>query len=238
MKNISEVVVPNHVAIIPDGNRRWAKERGLKSWEGHEAGAKMIEKLLETANKKGINCLSIWGSSIDNLTKRPLAEKKALLDIYSRYFRKIIDGKEVHDNEVKVNVLGRWEEQFPDSLKKLIYEAIEKTRHYKKKMLNILLAYSGTDDMLQAVEKLNSQCKDGMRITAEMLKANLMTSALPTVDYLIRTGGDPHNSNGFMMWDLAYAQLYFSKRLFPDFDEKEFEEALEEYARRGRRFGK
>ncbi|MFA6047538.1 MAG: polyprenyl diphosphate synthase [Parcubacteria group bacterium] len=229
--------VPAHVAIIPDGNRRWARGKGMKPWEGHEVGAKNFEVLIKHSLKKGIKCLTIWGSSIDNLTKRPFDEKRALLDIYSRYFKRLLDGNEIHENEVQVNVIGRWEEQFPESLKKIIYEAMEKTRHYKKRMLNFLLAYSGTDEMILAIECISSKYEKGVKITPELIKENLMTRGLPPVDYLVRTGGEPHNSTGFMMWDIADAQYYFSPELFPDFDDKKYEEALEEYARRQRRFG-
>ncbi|MFA6160233.1 MAG: polyprenyl diphosphate synthase [Parcubacteria group bacterium] len=236
MENNSKFI-PHHIAIIPDGNRRWAKAKGLDPWEGHDAGATNLEKLIQFALKKEINCLSLWGSSMDNLLKRPISEKKALLDIYKRYFKRLLEGKEIHENEVKVNVIGHWEEQFPESLKIIIKEAIEKTKHYKKRILNFMLAYSGTDDMLQAVEKIIAKSEKGAKITPEILKANLMTSELPPVDFMIRTGGEPHNSNGFLMWDSSDAQLYFSSENFPDFNEEKFEEALEEYARRERRFG-
>ncbi len=229
--------LPNHIAIIPDANRRWARERGLPPWKGHKAGAENFEKLISYSLKKGIRCLSIWGSSIDNLTKRPLEEKKALLDIYKKYFTKMLEGKEIIENEVRVNFIGRWEEQFPDSLKKLIYAIIEKTKNYQKRILNFMLAYSGTDDMLGAIEKINAKYEKGAKITMEIVKENLMTANIPAVDFVIRTGGEPHNSAGFMMWDTADAQLYFSPEKFPDFNEEKFQEALEEYARRQRRFG-
>jgi undecaprenyl diphosphate synthase len=230
--------MPLHVAVIPDGNRRWAKGKGLQPWEGHEIGAKNFEKIVKRSLEKGIRCLSIWGSSTDNLSKRPMEEKKALLDIYQRYFKRLLESKEIHENEVKNSIIGRWEEQFPESLKKIIYEAMEKTKHYKKRMLNLLLAYSGTDEMVEAVKKINDKYEKGAKITAEMIKENLMTKDLPPVDLLVRTGGEPHNSTGFMMWDLADAQYYFSDILFPDFDDLKYEEALQEYARRQRRFGK
>lgn len=229
--------IPNHVAIIPDGNRRWARGKGMKPWEGHEAGAQNFEKLIEYSLKKGINCLSIWGSSTDNLTKRPISEKRALLDIYRRYFERLLNGKEIYENEVKVNIIGRWEEQFPEALKSLLYEIIEKTKQYKKKVLNFMLAYSGTDEILEAVRRINEKYGEGAKITPEILKQNLMTAEIPAVDYLVRTGGEPHNSTGFMMWDIADAQYYFSPELFPDFTEEKYEEALCEYARRQRRFG-
>ncbi|MDR3559730.1 MAG: polyprenyl diphosphate synthase, partial [Candidatus Pacebacteria bacterium] len=165
-KNIA--TIPGHVAIIPDGNRRWARARGLESWKGHETGAENFEKLISKALDKGIRCLSIWGSSMDNLLKRPVAEKKALLDIYKRYFKKLLEGKEIYENEVQVNFIGHWEEQFPESLKSTIRETIEKTRHYKKRMLNFMLAYSGTDDMLMAIKKINDKYGVGAEITPQI----------------------------------------------------------------------
>ena len=230
--------IPKHVAIIPDGNRRWARKNGLDPWKGHEAGAENLEKLVQTALKRGVECFSIWGSSMDNLIKRPIMEKKELLEIYKKYFTRLLKGEEIYENEAKINVIGRWEEQFPESLKKIINEAIEKTKHYKKRMLNFMLAYSGTDDILQAVSKINNNYEKNTKITAEIFKQNLMTADIPPVDYMIRTGGEPHNSNGFLMWEVADAQLYYSPENFPDFDGEKFKEALENYAHRGRRFGK
>lgn len=230
--------MPNHVAIIPDANRRWARERGLKPWKGHEAGAANMEALVKYSLQKGINCLSFWGSSLDNLSKRPLEEKQELLSIYKRYFTKLIESKEIHEYEARINVIGRWEEQFPESLKKIIRDGLEKTKHYKKKMLNFLLAYSGTDEMLQAVQNIVNKVEARTEVTSEMIKENLMTKDMPTVDYVIRTGGEPHWSAGFMMWDTADSQLYFSEEKFPDFNEEKFEEALQEFSNRQRRYGK
>ena len=230
--------MPLHVAVIPDGNRRWSRKRGLDPWKGHEEGAKNFEKIIKYSLEKGIQCLSIWGSSTDNLAKRPMEEKKALLDIYQRYFKRLLESKEIHENEVKISVNGKWEEQFPESLKGLIYEAMDKTKHYKKRILNLLLAYSGTDEMIEAIKKINDKYEKGAKITAEIIKENLMTKELPPVDFLVRTGGEPHNSTGFMMWDLSDAQYYFSEVLFPDFDDIKYGEALEDYVRRQRRFGK
>lgn len=230
--------IPKHLAIIPDGNRRWAKARGLKPWDGHEAGAENTENLLNYTLKNNIECVSIWGSSMDNLKKRPLLEKKALLDIYQKYFKKLLQNEDIEKEQAKINFLGRWEEQFPMMLKKTIYALIEKTKNYNKKNLNFMLAYSGDDEMLYAINQIQEKYKKGTKITAELLKANLMTATLPPVDYVVRTGGDAHLSAGFMMWDTANAQLFFAEELYPDFNVAKLAEALEEYGRRQRRFGK
>ncbi|MCX6765855.1 MAG: polyprenyl diphosphate synthase [Candidatus Moranbacteria bacterium] len=230
--------LPVHVAIIPDGNRHWARERGLKPWEGHEAGAKNTEKLVRKAQEAGIKCFSFWGSSIQNLRKRPMQERRNLLRIYEKYLSKLIDSDDVHKNQVRINIIGKWEEFFPERLKKIIRECARKTAHYKQFFLNIMLAYSGDDEMLEAVKKIVKSEIPAAKISFETIKENLLTKDLPPVDLLIRTGGEPHLSVGFMMWDIANAQLYFPDKFYPDFDEKEFEKAIREYQRRERRHGK
>lgn len=230
--------IPTHVAIIPDGNRRWAKNKGLESWEGHEAGAKNLEKVLRANLDLGVKYVTFWGSSMDNLRRRPWREKKALLGIYRRYFMKLLESDDIHKNEVQVNVIGRWEEQFPAAVKNAIRKCINRTKKYRKFFLNFLLAYSGDDEMVEATNKIIERFKGRVkRITARVIKKHLMTKDLPPVDLLIRTGGEPHLSAGFMMWDVANAQMYFSPELWPDFDEKKMREAIMDYGRRARRYG-
>ncbi|MFA6183730.1 MAG: polyprenyl diphosphate synthase [Parcubacteria group bacterium] len=236
---MDKINLPNHVVIIPDGNRRWAKERDLKPWKGHVAGADRIEELVRKALKMKIKNISFWGSSMDNLKKRPLMEKKALLSIYEKYFKKLMDSEEIHENEAKINIIGRWKEQFPESLKKILEQGMEKTKNYKNYNLNFFLAYNGDDEMLEAIKKISAKIGTSTKnITANLVKENLMTKNLPAVDFLIRTGGEPHLSTGFLMWDLANAQLYFSKKLFPNFTKKDFEKAILNFSQRGRRLGK
>jgi len=230
--------LPNHIAVIPDGNRHWAREHGLKPWDGHEKGAKNTEKITREALKIGIKCLSFWGSSLENLRKRPLRERKALLDIYERYFARLIESKEIHQNKAKINVIGRWREQFPKRLKKVLESSIEKTKNYSNYNLNFFLAYNGDDEMIEAAKKIVRSGVTAEKISGKMIKESLMTKDLPPVDLLIRTGGEPHLSVGFMMWDIANAQMYFPEKYYPDFDEKEFKKAIEEYQRRERRHGK
>lgn len=229
--------LPNHIVIIPDGNRRWAKERGLEAWEGHEAGAQMTEKLVREARQIGIREMSFWGSSLDNLTKRPLREKQELLRIYEKYFEKLINEEDVHKDRTKIRFIGRWEEQFPDSLKKILYRSVEETKEYGEYFLNFFLAYGGTDDMVEAFRKVAALGLDPQLVSREVIKNNLMTREMPPMDLVIRTGGDPHISDGFAMWDTAYAQLYFSDKFYPDFDEAAFREAMRDYGARPRRFG-
>jgi tritrans,polycis-undecaprenyl-diphosphate synthase [geranylgeranyl-diphosphate specific] len=233
MKNL-----PKHIAIIPDGNRRWAKEKGLDPWLGHEAGAANMEELARWAFNNGIYSLSFWGSSLENLQKRPLKEKQELLRIYEEYFKKLMVDEDIHRNRVRINVLGKWEQQFPGSLKKIIKEGIEKTSSYDGHELNFFLAYSGDDEMIDAVRAIVQSGISTKNISGDTIKQNLMTKDLPAVDLLIRTGGEPHLSVGFMMWDIANSQLYFSEKYFPDFKQAELVEAIEEYAQREKRAGK
>lgn len=230
--------IPIHIALIPDGNRRWARLCGLDPWEGHEEGAKNLEKIIQKAFNLGIECLSFWGSSADNLKKRPLQEKRALLKIFEKYFARLVKSEEIHKNQARINVIGKWEEQFPESLKKIIRECVDKTKDYENCFLNFFLAYNGDDEMVEAVKKISEKYNSAKDITAETIKNNLRTKDLPPVDFLIRTGGEPHLSVGFMMWDIANAQLYFSEKLYPDFNEDDFEKAVREYQRRERRLGK
>lgn len=230
--------IPYHVALIPDGNRRWAKERGQLPWEGHDAGAKNTEQIVEKARELGVRMISFWGSSLENMAKRPLDEKRELLRIYETYFVKLIENESVHRDGVRIRMLGRWREQFPDTLKQLLIRCEEETKTYTEYGLNFFLAYSGDDEMLSAVRSLISSGIRAEDISMETLKQALLTRELPPVDYLIRTGGEPHLSAGFMMWDIANAQLYFSEKYYPDFGSEAFAESLEEYARRARRFGK
>lgn len=229
--------LPRHIVVIPDGNRRWATERGLEPWEGHEAGAENTEKLVREAHRLGVEEISFWGSSLENLAKRPLAESKALLRIYETYFKKLLSSEDIHKDQAKIRFIGHWQEQFPESLKKVLYECLDATKNYSKHFLNFFLAYSGDDEMRLAIQKVAERLRSGDVVTDRMVKESLMTHDMPPVDLLIRTGGEPHLSAGFMMWDLANTQLYFSDKLYPDFDEASLREALLDYSDRGRRFG-
>jgi undecaprenyl diphosphate synthase len=229
--------IPNHVAIIPDGNRRWAKKKGLASFMGHEKGSDTSEKLIEKALEMKIPYLTIWGSSLDNILKRSKSEVNYLLKIFEKEFIKLADSEKVHQNKVKVEVIGKWREHFPESTKQAIENAIKKTKHYDKYVVTFLMAYNGTDEMIDCIKKIKEKRGE---VNEKTIVANLWTKDLPPVDLLIRTGceNDPHLSAGFMMWHTAYSQLYFTNKYFPDFKEKQFEEAIKEYSERDRRKGK
>jgi len=228
--------IPNHVAIIPDGNRRWAKNKGLPLFIGHQNGAKKFEEILSKALELDIKFLTFWGASFDNITKRSEDEVAYLFKIFEEYFKRLISEPKVHENSVRVMILGRWEEVFPDSLKEVIKELAEKTKDYKKHCLVFMMAYNGNDEMIDCIKKLKDQ---NLEITPENIKNNLWTAELPGVDLVIRTGceNDPHNSAGFMMWDTAYSQLAFTNEYFPDYGAESFEKTIIDYGNRERRHG-
>lgn len=231
----------NHIAIIPDGNRRWARRRKIPVEMGHKIGARTTERIFEKALELKIPYLTFWAASWDNLTKRSKEEVKFLVRLITEEFQKLIKDARVKENEVKIRILGRFSEVLPPKTLKIIERIIERTQNHNLFHLTFLLAYSGTDEMLEAVKKIiKFTRKRAIKVTEDLIKNSLWTGDLPPVDLVIRTGceGDPHNSAGFMMWQTAYSQYYFTKTLYPDFTVKEFEEAINDYSKRERRYGK
>ncbi len=227
--------VPTHLAIIPDGNRRWAKAQGLDPWLGHEAGVARFEEASEEAFAKGVKYFTFWASSEDNLRKRPKMEVKALLWLMEKYLARPDIVENFVKHEIRVRVLGRWEEMLESQkLQKGLKDLQEKTIGFEKKFLTILLGYDGQSEMLAALQHLTLTRQ---AVDAATLRAALWTADLPPVDLVIRTGGEPHWSAGFMMWHVANSQLYFSRKLWPEFDKHELSLALQDYASRQRRLG-
>lgn len=231
--------LPQHVAIIPDGNRRWAERRHLPSWKGHEEGARRFEEILDEALTLGIRVISFWGMSKDNIEKRSPGEVWRLLHIMREKFEKLGEDERVKAHEVSVRFLGAWRELLPTSLVSVMERTMEKTRVYGKRVLNLFICYDGREEMIRAIDAIRALPVNPhpKPITSELVKAHLLTHDLPPVDLVIRTGDDPHWSAGFMMWDVADAQLYFSEKLFPEFTAQEFRNAVENYGARTRRFG-
>ncbi|MDP3948992.1 MAG: polyprenyl diphosphate synthase [bacterium] len=217
---------------------------------GHREGAKTTEKLLLASFDLGIENLTFWGCSVDNVTKRSRVEVKFLMKIFEIYFRKLAKRKELHKDEIRIDILGKWREFFPEAAKKAMQSAIDETKKYKKRRLTFLMAYSGLDEMTSAIQKIANLVRKNsppaprlrragkIKIDEKLIKANLWTKNLPPVDLVIRTGGEPHWSSGLLMWDVANSQLYFTETLFPDFSVAEFKKALENYEGTERRMGK
>ncbi|MBI4022342.1 MAG: di-trans,poly-cis-decaprenylcistransferase [Candidatus Andersenbacteria bacterium] len=234
--------VPRHVAIIPDGSRRWARERGLTVFQGHERGVRIFEEVAAHAADRGVQHLSLWGLSRDNFTKRSPREVVGLMRIFRREFRRLAGNQAIHERQTRIAAFGQWRERFPWPVRRAIEAAQAATAHYSRHFLNFFLAYNGTDDMLQAVRGIVAEARRvpqraRFTVSSALLKQHLLTKDLPPVDLLIRTAGEPHLSAGFMMWDVADAQLYFTDKRWPEFTPAEFDDALRAYGQRQRRWG-
>ncbi len=223
-----------HLAIIPDGNRRWAKARGLQSWKGHLKAADATSEIIKAAFKLGIQYVTIWGGSYDNLSKRSQKEIWVLDRVYRRMAQKFIKDKETQAKRVRLRAIGEWPKLLKPATVKTLISTEETTKNYGDYNLTLLIGYNGDREMLAAVNKL---IKKGEKATDESIKRELWTKELPPVDLIIRTGGEPHLSAGFMMWDIRYSQLYFTDKLWPDFTKKDLEKAVEYYTTLERRLG-
>lgn len=233
--------LPRHIVVIPDGNRRWAKKRHLPSALGHEEGVKALQNVLETIYELGIKYFSFWGASEANLLKRSPKEVKTLEKLYEVNFKKFAKDSRIHEKQVKVNVIGRWQELIKSkAARRSIEMSIRETEKYDRYSINFFIAYDGISEMVNAVERITRQASQmpEMIFTPQLIKDNLLTRELPPVDLLIRTGGEPHLSAGFMMWDISEAQLYFTEKHWPEFNGDDLKKAIEEYQNRQRRYGK
>lgn len=231
--------LPAHIAIIPDGNRRWATRKGLPTVAGHQAGAKTARIVLRSLYDAGVRYGSMWGASLANVQHRPPAELSGLFLLFETLAREALHDLQQHPEiKIQVRIVGEWEEYFPESAKAAFRELMAATAHHTEGVIQILLAYDGQQEMVRAA---NAALVAGEKtFTKDVVKKYLSTHDMPPVDFVVRTGceNDPHWSNGFMMWDVAEAQLYFSETLWPDFDARALEKALAAYAGRERRLGK
>jgi undecaprenyl diphosphate synthase len=225
-----------HIAIIPDGNRRWAKERGLLPWEGHREGLKRVEEIVRFIKDTEITHLSVWGGSYNNLTKRTKKEIAVLDLLYRETAKKLLNNKEVFSYQVRVRCLGEWKELLKQKTVEAIEKLEEKTKHFANKHLTLLIGYNGDREMLEAIRSI--ALKKIKTIDDEMVKKHLWSHDLPPIDLVIRTGGEPHLSTGFMMWDTRNAHLYFSDKMWPSFAVSDFKKAVAEYRKREKRRGK
>lgn len=229
--------LPQHVAIIMDGNGRWAKEKGQPRVYGHKHGVKTVHKITEAATNLGIKHLSLYTFSTENWN-RPEAEVNALMSLLSSTIKKEI--QTLIKNDIRLEVVGCLE-QLPNSTYNELMQAIEVTKDNKRMTLTLALSYSGRWDMLNATKEIAQEVADGTLkpedITAETIDNHLSTNAMPDPELLIRTSGEYRISN-YMLWQLAYTELYFSPKNWPAFDENDFYEAIIDFQSRTRRFGK
>lgn len=228
--------VPHHIAIIPDGNRRWARAKGLLPYEGHREGAKRVHEIAEIAFEHGVKYVTVWGASVDNLKKRSKTEVSFLIKLFEKELKNILNSETLRKNEIRMRVVGKGKEIAKSKiLSKLIDDAENDTAHFKKGNLTILFGYDGREEMIEAFQKgIKSHTS---KFNYESIKELLWTKDLPPVDFVIRTGGEPHWSSGFMMWHTTDSQFYFTEVFWPAFGKKEFEKALHEFVKRGHRLG-
>jgi len=232
---MKEYKIPKHIGIIMDGNGRWAKERGLKRSKGHYAGYKNLKKLAVHILKKGIKYLTVYAFSTENF-KRDAEEVNYLMNLFVENFKK--EGDFFMKKNIKVIFSG-----IKSPLRSDVWESMKKisdmTKNNTGGTFNILLNYGGQTEIVEACKKFAKDVKKGKKEIKEMntdLFYKYLHQSLPPIDYMIRTSGEVRISN-FMGYQIAYAELYFTNTYFPDFDEKEFDKAIEAYNKRDRRFG-
>ncbi len=228
--------IPRHVAIIMDGNGRWAQRRGLPRTEGHRAGLKAVRKTIEQAAKRGVEILTLFAFSSENW-RRPYTEVQTLLQLFQQALTRELP--QLKENGIRLRIIGD-RRRFSASLQEAIARAEEETKEGERLTLVVAASYGGRWDIVQAARRMAEQVAAGAlspdQISEALFERHLALAEFPEPDLFIRTGGEQRISN-FLLWDLAYTELYFTETLWPDFDEKEFDRALEAFARRERRFG-
>ena len=229
-------VVPRHVAIIMDGNNRWAAREGVPGPTGHRAGVEAVREILRACQHHGVEVLTLFAFSSENWG-RPMPEVRALLALLSVYLRNEV--RELHKDGIRMRFIGK-RDRFSARLQKLMRQAEHLTQHNKGATMVIAVDYGGRWDIAQAARQLARKVQQGQlqpeQITPELIDSTVALGDLPQPDLCIRTGGDARISN-FMLWHFAYTELYFSNTLWPDFGELEFARALADYSRRERRYG-
>lgn len=228
--------IPIHVAIIMDGNGRWARQRGLPRIEGHREGAKAVQAALRAADKSGVKYLTLFAFSTENWV-RPKPEIMGLMSLLVEFMNE--NEKELHKNQTCLRVIGRMAD-LPLPVQFVLQRVSKATRNYERRHLILALSYGARDEITQAVRAIARRVKNGEldpdAIDEATVARHLFTEGIPDPDLLIRTSGEMRLSN-FLLWQLSYAELYVTPTLWPDFRENDFCEALAAYAKRGRRFG-
>ena len=229
--------LPAHVAIIMDGNGRWAKQRQLSRVKGHEKGAEAVRTTVRTCRELGVPFLTLYAFSTENW-QRPKTEVSALMGLLRRFLEAEL--RELLKNGIRLHVIGR-RERLPGNVQKALAAAVQETRQNSALQLNLALSYGGRDEITRAAQSLAVEVQAGRLrpadITEELLSARLDTAGIPDPDLLIRTGGDMRVSN-FLLWQLAYTEIFVTPTLWPDFTPELFQQILNDFQSRERRFGR
>ena len=228
--------LPKHIAIIMDGNRRWAKNKGIPASMGHKEGAKTLEKIVRYCNKIGIGYITVYAFSTENW-KRTQDEVSALMNLFQSYLDDY--SKRADSENIKVQIIGK-RDGLSEKMKKSIERCMERTKNNTGITFNIALNYGGRDELVYAIKNIAKNVKDNKieleDITEEMISDNLYTKGQPDPDLLIRTSGELRLSN-FLPWQLVYTEFMFVDKNWPDFDEQDIDKAIEIYQKRNRKFG-
>ena len=228
--------IPRHVAIIMDGNGRWARSRGLPRVAGHRAGVRSVQEAIKGARESGVKILTLYAFSTENW-KRPKYEINALFGLLENYIDR--ESRTLIENNIKLSVIGRFED-LPEAIREKLKNIIDKTKDNTALTLNLALNYGARQEIIDAVHAIISDCASG-KVRAGDIDENefskyLYTKNIPDPDLLIRTSGEMRVSN-FLLWQISYAELYVTKKLWPDFKKSDFKKAINEYKKRGRRYG-
>jgi len=226
--------IPNHIVLFPDGNRRWAKKKNWPALKGHQQGYQKLEDFLKWCQKKGVKILTVFGFSTENW-KRSKEEVDYLMKLFEGALSKKEKIEKFQKARVRVRIIGE-KEKLSKSLQKVIANIEKVTRDNSDFYLNLAVSYGGRWDIVQAIKRIVSQKIPIEDINEELVEGFLSTAGLPEPDLIIRAGGEKRFSN-FVLWQAAYSELYFSPKLWPDFDERDFQKAIDDYASRQRRFG-
>jgi len=236
-EQINSEKLPKHLAIIMDGNGRWAKKQGLLRTLGHEKGTKSVRVVVETCAKLGIENLTLYAFSTENWN-RPKLEVDTLMKLLISSLKKEL--KTLMQNNIRLNAIGNLT-NLPTKVQAELEEVISKTAENKRMTLTLALSYGSRDEIAQAVKKISDKVKNNIisieAIDETIINQHLYTHNLPDVDLVIRTSGE-HRISNFLLWQIAYAEFYFTDVLWPDFDENNLYEAIISYQNRERRFGK
>jgi undecaprenyl diphosphate synthase len=237
LKSINKDNLPKHLAIIMDGNGRWAKQKGLLRTLGHESGTKSVKTTVETCAKLGIENLTLYAFSTENWN-RPKLEVDTLMKLLVNSLKKEL--KTLQENNIRLNSIGNLS-KLPESILKELQDVIDKTKHNTHMTLTLALSYGSREELLNVVKNISDKVKNNIisidSIDESIINQHLYTHNLPDVDLLIRTSGE-HRISNFMLWQIAYAELFFSDVLWPDFTDEHLYEAIISYQKRERRFGK
>ncbi|QQS38935.1 di-trans,poly-cis-decaprenylcistransferase [Candidatus Woesebacteria bacterium] len=227
-------IIPNHIAVVLDGNGRWARSRGLPENKGHEAGGRAIREVIDSARKIGVHTITLWGFSTENW-KRPPQEVRKIMAIVKKNIQ--VELKNAHEEEVRFVHIGR-KDRLPRDLVKWIKKAESETRHYNKHVLNLAFDYGGRDEIIRAVQKMLKDGVDPASLDEDLFSSYLDTSGqpYPYPDLFIRTSGEQRTS-GLMPWQMTYAEFYFEPDHLPDMNTEKLKNAIIDYSRRRRRFG-